>query len=270
MIEQKEFEIVLKTLEPIRIGGIASPLSGIDNPIAIVGNKAVVPGSTLKGAYRWEIERYLIDTYFDKTNKKWKDKNLQPCIPSTKLSPDEIQLVDNGLYRFYNRFQQSGGEVKGDGCHYPCVRKCKEKHEICPVCYFLGANGLEGFVKVPFLYAETAVDELYSANIDRAIQTVKQGTNRPYRLVPDGVQFKGTMTVVIMDSVRDRELGKARNLKDTTGGDAWLTGSSRSKEAIIKEFVTDRIENIKIIGGYKSKGFGKVEIKISPTTNVKK
>ncbi len=262
MIETKEFEIVLTTLEPIRIGGIANPLSGIDNPIAMVGNKAVVPGSTLKGAYRWEIERYLIDTYFDRTAKTWKDKNLQPCIPSTKLSPDENLLVQNGLYRFYNQFQQRG-DVKGDGCHYPCVGKCKNNgHEICPVCYFLGANGLEGFVKVPFLYAEIPVNELYSANIDRAIQTVKQGTNRPYQLVPDGTKFKGTLTVLVNDTVRGRELGKARNLKDTTGGDAWLARNTLSKEAIIKEFVTDRLESIKIIGGYKSKGFGKVNIKV--------
>ncbi len=260
MIEQKEFEIEMTTLEPIRIGGIASPLSGIDNPIALVGDKAVVPGSTLKGAYRWEIERYLIDTYFDRAAKKWKDKNLQPCIPSTKLSPDENQLVQNGLYRFYN---QRGGEFKGDGCHYPCVGKCREQHhEICPVCYFLGANGLEGFVKVPFLYADTKVNELYSANIDRAIQTVKQGTNRPYQLVPDGTKFNGTLTVILKDSVRDREFGKARNLKDTTGGDAWLAGHPRLRDEIIKEFVIDRLESIKTIGGYKSKGFGKVNIKV--------
>ena len=263
MIKEKEFEIVLKTLEPIRIGGVNDPLSGIDNPIALVGNKVVVPGSTLKGAYRWEMEQYLIDTYFNRETGKWRDANRQPCIPSTKLSPDENQLVKNGLYRFYNKFQQRDETVKGNGCHYPCVRKCGEKqHEICPVCYFLGANGLEGFIKVPFLYAEAAVDELYSANIDRVTQTVKQGTNRPYQLVPDGTIFKGTLTVIIRDTVRDKELGKARTLKDKTGGDAWLAGNPPSKEKLLKEFVTDRLENIKTIGGYKSKGFGKVEIKI--------
>lgn len=263
MIEQREFEIVLTTLEPIRIGGIGSPLSGIDNPIAIVGKKAVVPGSTLKGAYRFEIERHLIDTYLDKNTKKWRDINLQPCIPSTKLSLDENQLAQNGLYRFYyNKFQNKGGEFKGNGCHYACDRNCEKKHEICPVCYFLGANGLEGFVKVPFLFADTPIDELYSANIDRATQTVKQGTNRPYQLVPDGIKFKGKMTVTLKDTIRDRELGKERKLSDNTGGDAWLKGTMRTQEAIIKEFVVDRLENIKTIGGYKSKGFGKVEIKV--------
>ncbi|MFA4956583.1 MAG: hypothetical protein WC556_06370 [Candidatus Methanoperedens sp.] len=264
MIEQKEYEIELTTLEPIRIGGIANPLSGIDNPIALVGNEVVVPGSTLKGAYRCEIERYLIDTYLDRVAKKWSDKNLQPCIPSTKLSPDENQLVVNGLYRFYNLIPPKGGDIgdiKGEGCHYPCHGKCNELHEICPVCYFLGANGLEGFVKVPFLYAKTAVNELYSANIDRAIQTVKQGTNRPYQLVPDGIKFTGTLTVILKDTIRDRELGKARNLKEYTGGDAWLA-KPRSRDDLIKEFIIDRFVNIKTIGGYKSKGFGKVDIKI--------
>ena len=267
MIEEKEFEIVLKTLEPIRVGGVASPLSGIDNPIALVGDNVVVPGSTLKGAYRWEMERYLIDTYFDRNTGKWTDANLQPCIPSTKLSPDENQLVENGCYRFYYKSQQRSGEFKGDGCHYPCARKCRDEHEICPVCYFLGANGLEGFVKVPFLYAKASVDELYSANIDRAIQTVKQGTNRPYQLVPNGTSFKGTLTVLIKDTVRDKELGKARPLKDATRGDAWLADNPRSKEELLKEFLTERLENIKTIGGYKSKGFGKVEIKVEELLN---
>ncbi|MDP3066919.1 MAG: hypothetical protein Q8N08_09310, partial [Methanobacteriaceae archaeon] len=57
-------------------------------------------------------------------------------------------------------------------------------------------------------------------------------------------------------------LGKARFLNDSTNGDSWLKGNSRTTEAIIKEFITDRLESIKKIGGYKSKGFGKVEIKV--------
>jgi CRISPR/Cas system CSM-associated protein Csm3 (group 7 of RAMP superfamily) len=264
MIKEKEYEITLVTKEPFRVGGVENPLSGTDNPVAKVGDRIAVPGSTLKGAYREAIERYLIDNFFDQNKKVWLNESFRPCIPSTKLTPDEKELVENKFYKFYNLKWDN----KGDGCHYPCTNKCNvdrkssKEHYICPACYFLGANGLDGFVRVPFLYAEERINELYSANIDRSTQTVKQGTNRPYQLIPDGTTFKGTMTVLLEDTIRGKEIGKARNLADNTLGDLWLKNEPRQQEEIIEEFILDRIRSITLIGGYKSKGFGKVGIKI--------
>ncbi|AKB75338.1 hypothetical protein MSLAZ_2077 [Methanosarcina lacustris Z-7289] len=267
MIEEKEYEITLVTKEPFRVGGVENPLSGVDNPVAKVGDRIAVPGTTLKGAYRCAIERYLIDNFFDQNKKIWLNESFRPCIPSTKLTPDENELVKNKFYNFYN-LKEDKWDTKGDGCHYPCTKKCNEarnnskKHYICPACYFLGANGLDGFVRVPFLYAEERINELYSANIDRSTQTVKQGTNRPYQLVPDGTIFKGVMTVLVKDTIRGREIGKARRLADDTHGDIWLENEPRAQEEIIEEFILDRVKSINLIGGYKSKGFGKVEIDI--------
>jgi len=265
MIEEKEYKVVLTTKDEFRIGGKQDAFSGIENPVATVGNKVVVPGPSLKGAYRAELERYLIDTYFDKETKRWEDENMQPCIPATRLSQDENQLVERGLYRYYNK-RQDRDVIKGEGCHYPCDtrRRCRSgTHAICPVCYLLGANGLNGFVKVPFLSSDVKADELYSASIDRAVGTVKQGTNRPYQIIPEDTVFKGNMIVMCKNDILDWTLGKTRPLKDNGKGDLWLKTKQLDQRELIKDFILDRIANINVLGGFKSKGCGAVEIEIS-------
>jgi CRISPR/Cas system CSM-associated protein Csm3 (group 7 of RAMP superfamily) len=258
MTEKKQYEIVLVTKEPIRIGGKTDPLSGAENPVMRVGGKIVVPGPSLKGALRNEVERFLIEKYYDTTSGKWPNTEtaLKPCIPATKLSKDEEELVKQGKYKIH----------KAGGCHYPCdtrPHKCEnDKHTICPVCYFSGAQGLPGFVRVPFLFSDVGWDELYSSRLDRATGTVVHGTNRPYSVVPNETTFKGILEVIIKDDVLNWELGKPRNLTDNSKGDAWLNGGEWNQEKIIKELIVGRLENIELIGGYKSKGCGKVEISV--------
>lgn len=259
MIEKKEFKITMITKEPFRIGGKEDPLRGQENPVAVVGEKIVVPGPSLKGSLRSEIEKYLIDTYYDKDKKIWKSgkEGLKPCIPSPKiqLSNDERALVRIGKY-------------KDSGCHYPCdpkPNKCKnEKHSICPACYLLGANGLNGFVRVPFLNAEIlSASELYSARLDRATSTVTQGTNRPYSIVPAEIIFEGTMVIITKNDVLDWTLGEKRKLSDKTEGDTWLDQDDWTQEKIVNDLIIERLTGIDILGGYKSKGCGKVKIDIN-------
>lgn len=258
MIKEKSLQIQLTTKEPLRIGGKKDPLSGAENPVTRVGGKLAIPGSSLKGAMRAEIERFLIDLYY--SNGKWKDgfEHFKPCIPADELSADEIQLVRAGKYR-----------DQGGNCRYPCTdKKCGNKinHSICPVCYLLGSMGLNGFIKVPFLYADTSASELYSSRIDRATKTIAQGTNRPYELVSDGTVFKGTLTVLLEDTILNWKLGEPRDLGETrTLGDKWVEGKKldeKAQEDFIKTHIIERLEAIKVIGGYKSKGFGTVEISI--------
>lgn len=263
MIRERRFGVVLTTIEEFRIGGKPDPFSGIENPIAVVGNRAVVPGPSLKGAYRAELEKYLIDRYFDKERGQWENANMQPCIPATKLSKDENQLVERGFYRFYNK-RHDRNVIKGNGCHYPCNTKKQYRYEgahaICPVCYLLGANGLNGFVRVPFLTSQVKADELYSASIDRAVGTVKEGTNRPYQIIPEDTEFNGVLAVIFENDILGWRLGKPRPLKEETKGDLWLEGNSWSGEKIINELVVDRIKNISMLGGFKSKGCGAIRI----------
>jgi len=251
MIEEKKYEIVLKTKEPFRIGGTEDPLSGAKNPVAMVGSRAVVPGPSLKGAYRAEIEQYLIEKYYDKTNQRWPDdkKPLQPCIPATRLSADEQELVNKQKYR-------------DQACHYPC--KDHPPHDICPVCYLLGAQSLNGFVRVPFLYSDVSAGELYSARMDRAKGIVVEGTNRPFQVVPDGTTFKGTLAIIWKDLVKGLEFRKPRTLREKTNGDRWLgLDGGWDADRILNELVIDRLQSIKLLGGFKSKGCGRVEITVT-------
>jgi len=265
MLKEKSFKVTLVTGEPFRIGAKQHPLSGADNPVTKLGGKLVIPGSTIKGALRSEVERLLIDTYYE--NDRWKQgfEAFKPCIPGAELSKDEEKLVDSGKYR-----------DKIGACHYPCnPKKCgNTNHSICPACYLFGSMGLTGFVKVPFLYAEVSPTDITGTRIDRARNTVFEKRGRgalyTYEVVPDGVTFSGMLRVLLEDTVLDWNLGEPRDLgEERTLGDLWLKDNKgkmddKAQEEFIKTYITERLKRINVLGGYKSKGFGNVEISVEP------
>jgi CRISPR/Cas system CSM-associated protein Csm3 (group 7 of RAMP superfamily) len=245
----KEYNIELKTQEPFRVGGVGDPLSEQGNPIAIVGDRVVIPGPSLKGRYRAELERYLIE--------EWSGNGLmKPCIPSSKLSLDEEVLTKSGKYR------------ANGSCTYPPKGG---NSNICPVCYLLGAQGLFGFVRVPFLECTNPPEDLYSARIDRGTLAVAKGTNRPYQIVPKDTTFLGKLSVLIEDKVLGWVLGQDRGKPDnqrkqrTLPLDKWLT-NNWTQEKILSELIVKRLENITELGGFKSKGCGKVNITVKEIT----
>ena len=270
MISEKGYKIELEATEPLRIGAVEDPRSGIHNPVAKVGEKVVIPGSSLKGALRAEIEQFLVETCYDENSQSWPQGKtvFQPCIPSERPSIDEQALINSGKYR-------------SEACHYPCKfeerlergarifrGKCTSDgkanaHTICPACYFLGAMGLSGFVRVPFLYAQISPEELYSARIDRGRKTVVEGTNRPYQLIAANTKFSGKLVIIVEDPVARWKIGEPRPLSDKTLGDKWLESSTLQAEELIKTYVLERLKNIKLLGGYKSKGFGAVKIEVT-------
>jgi CRISPR/Cas system CSM-associated protein Csm3 (group 7 of RAMP superfamily) len=263
MLKQKSWKATLITKEPFRIGAKQEPLSGADNPITRLGGKLVIPGTTVKGALRSEVERFLIDTYYEAG--KWKQgfEAFRPCIPGAELSRDEEKLVDSGKYR-----------DKIGACHYPCnPKKCGDRnHSICPACYLFGSQGLVGFVKVPFLYAEGTPTDITGTRIDRARKTVFEKRGRgalyTYEVVPDGVTFSGTLSVLLEDTVLGWKLGEPRDLgEERTLGDLWLKGNKgkmdgKAQDEFIETYIIARLRTLNVLGGYKSKGFGNVEISV--------
>ncbi|RLF10397.1 hypothetical protein DRO02_04740 [archaeon] len=270
-VKYVEYKVILKTESPFRVGRKKDPLTTIDQPIITIGNNVVIPGTTLKGALREVIERYLIEHYSDKAGMK-------PCLPATPqtVTPDERGLIRQGKY-------------KGTGCHYPCALrgsnnpKCKHVikfddiehwateerdtglHYICPACYLLGAQGLVGFVTVPFLYADVSTYTLPALRVDRVAGTVAAGTYgtyRTYQVVPKGTEFQGTLRILLEDPIRGWKLGEARPLKDSTLGDLWLKENPewRNPRRIIDELIIQRLESITRLGGFKSQGAGHVKI----------
>lgn len=262
MITERVYQVTLTTLEPFRVGG-KPEVGGPDNPVAVVGNRPVVPGPTLKGVLRSAFEQRLIQQYYDQTRGAWRQgaEVFKPCMAGTQLSDDEKGLIARGLYR-----------SDTESCHYPCdlnrerhQGRCgNTRHPICPVCYFLGAQGLMGFVRVPFLIAPEEVTraELYSARMDRATHTVATGQNRPYELVSGGSAFSGKMYVLLKDDVLGWDLGSARTLRQDSGGDAWLAAQRQTADALLMQWLIPALTSINLLGGYKSKGFGRVSIEV--------
>jgi CRISPR/Cas system CSM-associated protein Csm3 (group 7 of RAMP superfamily) len=243
----RKYALQLTTLEPFRIGSPKSTLSAIENAVARSGGKVVVQGSSLKGAYRAQLERYLYETYRSVNAMK-------PCIPSSdeRISPEERKMIAEGKFR-------------GAACVYPGP-------SVCPACYLLGAQGLVGFVKVPYLYTETVPEEQYGVRIDRSRGTVVDKTNRTYQEIPKGVIFTGMLEVALDDPLRGWKFGVARALKkerDNQGNeriltpDKWLEGKSWDAEAFLQEFVIKQLTELGALGGYKSKGFGNISIALT-------
>jgi len=204
------------------------------------------------------MERYLISKFYDAEKRKWKDgyEELRPCIPNPKRSAEEEALVKAGRYRSAT-----------------CAYSAQPGDRICPVCYLLGAQGLVGFVNVPFLVAESSqVQSLYSLRIDRGTGTGParkgEGGNRPYEVVRPKVNFTGKLTVLMDDPARGWEFGKPRRLGDNIRPDEWLEKELWPDESLkgpdgLLNFLKQQLESIDIIGGYKSKGCGRVKIEVS-------
>ncbi len=245
MRKEKSFDVKLETLEPIRIGGKEDPRRK-DNLIAVMNGRAIVPGTSLKGALRAQIENALIEKYYDFENNKWNgDRSLMPCIPAPEgaLTRDEKKLVAKAMYRDHI-------------CSYP------NDESLCPVCYILGAASMPGFVTVPFLYSEEKSSGLYGTRVDRAVGGVVQRTNRPFEYVEKDIKFNGELIILLEDKKLGWKFGNPRHLDKMV--DKWITKEWDSKK-IFEDLVKKPLENITYLGGYKSKGFGKIKITIEPS-----
>ena len=133
---------------------------------------------------------------------------------------------------------------------------------ICPVCYLLGAQGIIGFVTVPFLYASVSQEELTEISVDYSRHTARSGGLRSLEFVPTKATFSGVLQLLVRDTTRGWELGKSRPGFEKE--DSWLAKGEWTAEKIENELVKERLEAIKILGGFKSKGFGKVKITVTP------
>ena len=244
-LQIKRLLITAKGESPVRIGGTRDPIRGVDLPMATVAGRPVIPGTSLKGALRAQLEQYLLGL-------STSNQTLKPCIPASKPSKTEEALQ---------------GYRKGGACSAQVEEQAGDEGKpatetICPVCYLLGAQGLEGFVRVPFLIASIAQEELVGIAIDRGSGTVRGGANWKYEFAPTSTVFTGVLEITLTYSGRDWELGKPRPGFEKQDG--WLANGEWTAEKIEKELVKERLESIQILGGFKSKGFGKVKITVEP------
>ena len=255
-MEYKNYQVTLETVEPFRIGALENPLSDVHNPVTRIGGRVVVQGSSLKGALRSGVESYLIERYKN-------ESGVKPCIPSPEsgLTQAELQLIP-GSYKPHGgcKYQEPERRHGNQPSYQP-----REHEYICPACYLFGAQGITGFVRVPYLFSDAVPEDLYAVRIDRASLTVAERTNRDYQIIAPGMQFVGTLEVLLNDPVRGWMLGKARKLPaQATRGDVWLADGKWTQERIMKELIVERLVALNLLGGFKSKGAGKVKISVTP------
>lgn len=240
------YNIRVETLQPFRIGANVDPMSDIEGPLTMLGDQVVIQGSSLKGAYRAQVEEHLILNFPN-------DPAHRPCIPAppNNLSPDEQRLIREKKYK------------EGGNCAYNYGNR--NNVMLCPACYLLGAMGLVGFVQVPYLYAESDVnvEEMYANRRDRGTNRVADRANRSMQLLPKGTVFTGQMEVILEDRLRGWSLGKPRPLGSPVYSDAWLKNGQWGRERALQELVVDRLTSIARLGGQLSKGFGNVKVTVT-------
>jgi len=245
----------------LHIGGSPSPLTEKKAPVFSVDGRPVIPASSFKGAFRYQVEQLLIDKKDDLKQKLeiTDDELIKPCIPAPRPSKAEQMLLQLG-YRKHCEIK-----VEEDKVEIP--EKNGQSIGICPVCYFFGATGLMGFLRIPNFWPEAGEYriEQTSIRIDRESGTAATGAIVIGEQVKPGTIFKGTLEIVAQKGTF--QFGKAREIGETKV-DLWLDGISSKpiEEAqllLINEILIPALNNITVLGGQKSKGAGKVSIELN-------
>lgn len=278
--QEKEFEIKgrgkMKILElPViievakdsflHIGAAPSPLTEKKGAVFKVDRTPVIPATSFKGALRHQLEllfSYNVDEFARIFNVPNDKKNtLKPCIPSPRPSKAEEELISTGRYRKHCEIKVDDRQISvGD-------------LGICPVCYFMGTTGLMGFLRFSNFYpeGEGSVIDQTNIRIDRKTGTAAHGAKVDGEQVKPGTVFKGSIDIVTLEPIlgmQGIQFGEARKIGDVVI-DKWLenwkeTDKRNRVKTLIEKVLLPAIENIKNLGGQKSKGAGKVDVKVDP------
>jgi len=249
-------KITVKEGSFLHIGGSPSPLTEKKAPVFSVDGRPVIPASSFKGAFRYQVEQLLINKK-DELNsilEITEDEIIKPCIPAPRPSKAEQGLLNLG-YRKHCEIK-----VEEDKVYMP-------EKGICPVCYFFGATGLMGFLRIPNFWPEEGeykIDQT-SIRIDRESRTAATGAIVTGEQVKPGAIFKGTLEIVAQQ--RTFQFGRAREIGGTKV-DLWLDGIApkpidEAQLLLINEILIPALNNITVLGGQKSKGAGKVSIELN-------
>jgi hypothetical protein len=183
-----------------------------------------------------------------------KKELLKPCIPSPRLTKAEEELISTGKYKKHC-------EIKVDD----------RQISVCPVCYFMGTTGLMGFLRFNNFYpeGEGGVIDQTNIRIDRKTGTAAHGAKVEGEQVKPGTVFKGSISIVISEPILEMQgiqFGDARKIGDMVI-DKWLenwreTDKRNRAKTLIEEVLLPAIQNIKVLGGQKSRGAGKVNVQV--------
>ncbi|MFW9997587.1 MAG: RAMP superfamily CRISPR-associated protein [Candidatus Odinarchaeota archaeon] len=238
----------------LHIGGSPSPIMDKKAPVFSVDGKPVIPATSFKGAFRYQVEQLLINNRTGIAGKfSLKDEKItKPCIPSPKPSVPEKELLKTVYRRSCNIKTAPRIEVDGGG--------------FCPACYLFGGPGLMGFLRIPNFFpgaGEYRIDQT-NIRIDRKTGTAAEGAIVTGEQVKPGTAFTGTLEII--DKLEMFQFGRPRVIGDIKV-DQWLDGLTEKpledvQLLLINQLLIPALNEIQILGGQKSKGAGKVGIQL--------
>ena len=248
----------------LHVGAAPSPLTEKKDAVFKVDRTPVIPATSFKGALRHQLELLFIEKVdefaqlFNIPNDK-KDL-LKPCIPSPRPTKAEEELINVGKYRKHCEIKVDDRQISvGD-------------LGICPVCYFMGTTGLMGFLRFSNFYpeGEGSVIDQTNIRIDRKTGTAAHGAKVEGEQVKPGTVFNGSINIVISEPILEMQgiqFGDARKI-DNEVIDKWLenwneTGKDKRVKTLIEKILIPAIQNIKVLGGQKSRGAGKVNVSVN-------
>lgn len=252
----------------LHIGAAPSPLTERKGSVFKVDRTPVIPATSFKGALRNQMELLFIEKFND-FNAMFTPQNndmLKPCIPAPRPTKAEEELLSKGY-----RGQMNGNKYTGH-----CEIQSDESGVsigdlgICPVCYFMGATGIMGFLRFSNFYpgeGDWLVDQT-NIRIDRKTNTAAQRAKVDGEQVKPGTVFEGTIEI-INKTPQGFEFGQPREIGNKTI-DLWLekwseNDNDKRKKTLIEKIIFPAIQNIKLLGGQKSRGSGKVKVEVEVT-----
>lgn len=172
-----ELTVKYTTLGTLSIGGGDQPQSIVDSPLMRIGGEPVIPGSSLKGALRSNLEAILAG------------QGVDVCVPYTAI-PNDI--------RKSGRTDQYLREIGR-------LNTCRPNANICPICQMFGtaggAQGLSGHVivldaRLKDTFDPAILTERAHVAITRDTRAQAGGALVSVEAVDAGVEFSGVIRLI--------------------------------------------------------------------------
>jgi len=243
----------------LHIGASPSPLTEKKGAIFKVNKKPVIPASSFKGAFRNQLEELFINQSGD-FMKMFNVNNVElikPCLPANRPTKAEKELLAQGKYREKHCSIKIDNDSINPG-----------ESGICPVCYFMGCTGIMGFLRIPNFFPKGKGEYIDQTRIriDRKMNNAAKSAKVDGEQVIPGTIFEGKLAIVLQNRNLGLDFGHARKIEDVVL-DKWLMNwavqeRERRQEFVIGKVIVPALKNIRLLGGWKSIGAGKVNVSI--------
>ena len=244
----------------LHIGASSPLLTGTKGAVFKVDRIPVIPASSFKGALRSQLEMLFsteISSLLPMFNvPEGRKDSFKPCIPTTQKSDAEQQLHQYREKHCYIQVKENKTEMTREG--------------LCPVCYFMGAAGIMGCIRIPNFFPEahqgSIIANQTSIRIDRGTGTTVDKAKVEFEQVKPGIMFTGTIEIV-NSSPTGLEFGQPRKIHEMIL-DRWLetwreTNQETRKQLLLERILIPALHNVRRLGGHKSKGGGKVLVTVN-------